>query len=172
MKDQLAKELEEQKTGESVGIIPPHIFRCKKSAIQMMIARRAYELFELRGRVPGHPSEDWAQAESELLYPCGIDLRELAEAIIVRADLPGSFTPDQLGVSIETRQVMIHGEREIGVICGHTGKTHTTHTETRTQRVFRVYDLPTEVDASRATATLLGNTLEIWLPKAFTVSEK
>jgi hypothetical protein len=30
------------------------------------IARRAYELFEQRGRVDGHDREDWFQAEREL----------------------------------------------------------------------------------------------------------
>jgi hypothetical protein len=30
------------------------------------IARRAYELFERRGRVPGHELEDWLVAEAEL----------------------------------------------------------------------------------------------------------
>lgn len=30
------------------------------------IARRAYELFESRGRQPGRETEDWIQAEREL----------------------------------------------------------------------------------------------------------
>jgi hypothetical protein len=30
------------------------------------IARRAYELFEARGGVPGHELEDWLRAEAEL----------------------------------------------------------------------------------------------------------
>ena len=29
-------------------------------------ARRAYQLYELRGRIDGHDLEDWFQAESEL----------------------------------------------------------------------------------------------------------
>jgi hypothetical protein len=31
------------------------------------IRRRAFELFELRGRQDGHDFEDWLQAESEIL---------------------------------------------------------------------------------------------------------
>ena len=30
------------------------------------IAQRAYEIFERRGRLPGHETEDWLQAEAEL----------------------------------------------------------------------------------------------------------
>ena len=124
LKDLMTRESNGQNADKPIAIIPPHILRRKKDSIQRMIARRAYELFELRGRVPGHQVEDWAQAESELLYPCGISLKETAEAFFLRADLPGSFTPDQLRVSIETRQVMIDAEREISVICGHANKTH------------------------------------------------
>jgi Protein of unknown function (DUF2934) len=31
------------------------------------IRRRAYELFERRGRVDGHALEDWANAEAEVI---------------------------------------------------------------------------------------------------------
>lgn len=30
------------------------------------VAKRAYELYEQRGRQPGHETEDWLQAESEI----------------------------------------------------------------------------------------------------------
>jgi len=33
------------------------------------IRRRAYELYEQRGREDGHDVEDWLQAESELTQP-------------------------------------------------------------------------------------------------------
>ena len=35
--------------------------------IQGEIRRRAYELYEERGRNPGHETEDWATAEREIL---------------------------------------------------------------------------------------------------------
>lgn len=37
--------------------------------IQEEIRRRAYELYELRGRENGHDLEDWLQAEFELVSP-------------------------------------------------------------------------------------------------------
>lgn len=35
--------------------------------VQTRIARRAYELFEERGREHGHDQEDWLRAEQEIL---------------------------------------------------------------------------------------------------------
>ena len=39
---------------------------CRIEDIGMLIQRRAYELYESRGKQPGHAQEDWLQAESEL----------------------------------------------------------------------------------------------------------
>lgn len=35
--------------------------------LQARIARRAYELFEQRGREHGHDQEDWLRAEQDIL---------------------------------------------------------------------------------------------------------
>lgn len=35
--------------------------------VQEQIQKRAYELYEARGRVDGHHEEDWARAETEIL---------------------------------------------------------------------------------------------------------
>jgi Protein of unknown function (DUF2934) len=37
------------------------------SEVREMIARRAYEIYERRGHMPGHDKEDWFQAEREVL---------------------------------------------------------------------------------------------------------
>ena len=39
----------------------------RDEAVQREIARRAYRLFERRGRRPGDPRQDWADAEREVL---------------------------------------------------------------------------------------------------------
>jgi len=43
--------------------------------LQEQISRRAYELFEARGREHGHDREDWLQAEAEIIGSQGIELR-------------------------------------------------------------------------------------------------
>lgn len=166
MKERSAKE--QDRTGTPVKFVPAHILDQRKSEIQDMIARRAYELFEYRGRVPGHETQDWVQAESELVHPCRHDLKESEEAIILHAELPGSYTADQLKVSLEARRLMVSGERELSVLCGDA---RGTHSEVRSQQIFRVHDLSADVDPSKATATLKGSTVEIVLPKASTAKE-
>jgi hypothetical protein len=37
-----------------------------ETCVSDLIRRRAYELFEERGRQPGHDVEDWLQAEREI----------------------------------------------------------------------------------------------------------
>jgi len=160
---------EKENAGTPITFVPANILEQRKSEIQNLIARRAYEQFERRGRVPGHEIEDWEQAETELLiYPCRHDLRESADAIILRAELPGSFTADQLKVSVEARRLMMSGEKEISVLYGDAKGTHA---ELRSQHIFRVHDLPADVDRSKATATLKGTMFEIVLPKAFLTSK-
>lgn len=161
MKERSAREKEN--AGTPVTFVPSNILEQRKSEIQNMIARRAYQHFEHRGRVPGHELEDWEQAETELLvYPCRHDLKESAEAIILHAELPGYFTADELKVSVEAHRLMVSGEREISVI---SGDAKGTHSELRTQRIFRIHDLPADVDPSKSTATLKGTMVEIVLPK-------
>jgi len=37
-----------------------------------LIQKRAYQLFEQRGRLPGHDLDDWLQAEHEVKYHRGL----------------------------------------------------------------------------------------------------
>ena len=90
------------------------------------------------------------------------DLKESLETIVFEAELPCSFTPDQLKVSVEPRRLMVNGETELDVI---SGGDMPAHMEKRTQRIFEVEELPADVDPSRATAILKGDMLEIVMPR-------
>ncbi len=154
---------EKENAGIPVTFVPANILEQRKSEIQNMIARRAYELFECRGCVPGHEIDDWVQAESELINPFCHDLKESGEAIILHVDLPGPFTADQLNVSVEGRRLIVSGDNELSVLYLDAKDTHT---ELQSQQIFRVHDLPVDVDPSKATATLKRTMVEIVLPKA------
>jgi len=134
----------------------------KQNELHDMIARRAYELFENRGRVHGHDINDWLDAELEILHPFRHELKETAGAIIFLAELPGIFRAEQIYVAVEPRRLTISGEREIEVTCG--GKKP-AHTEKRMQRIFLLKELLVEVDPSRAVTRLAGELLEIVMPK-------
>jgi len=160
MKEQSAPQ--RRKAITPVKFVAADVLLNRKNEIQNMIAHRAYGLFESRGCGHGHDVDDWIDAEVEVLHPYRHDLKESGEAIIFSAELPSSFTADQLNVSVEPRRLMVSGERELDVICGGD---EPAHTEKRTQRIFRVEELPVDVDPSRATARLKGETLEIVMPK-------
>lgn len=154
---------EQDKAGTPVKFAPFQLLQKREAEIHNMIARRAYELFECHGRVLNHEVDDWVQAESELIYPCCHDLKESAEAVILRVDLPGCMTADQLKVSVEARRLLVSSEKKISSLYGDASDTHW---EVRWQQIFRVHDLPVDVDPSKATATLKGAMVEIVLPKA------
>lgn len=49
--------------------------------LQTIIRRRAYELYEQRGREEGHAVDDWLHAEAEI---CGTRLRKARAAATAR----------------------------------------------------------------------------------------
>lgn len=131
--------------------------------IHDLIARRAYEIFERRGHIHGFDIADWLWAESELLYPCRHDLRELCDMFVLKGEVPGSFTRANIALSVEPHRLTVSGERKVDAICGDS---EGTHIESVAERIFRIHELPGEIDPSRTTAVLRGNILEVVMPKA------
>jgi HSP20 family molecular chaperone IbpA len=125
--------------------------------VRGLIARRAYELFESRGRTPGNETEDWLRAEAELLQPLKLELTESNDAFAVRTPVPG-FKAEELMLAVEPRRLRIAGKRESRSAA--KGRT------TEARHLFHVLDLGTEIDPSRVTAGLRGDMLELVLPKA------
>lgn len=165
MREQSA--VREREAALPVQLVTPDILHNRKTELDLMIARRAFELFEARGGGHGHDVEDWITAERELLRPYRHKLKVSAEAVVFHAKLPCSFTPDQFNISVEPRRLMVSGERELEVTCVGT---FPTHVEKRTQRIFRIEELPVDVDPSRSTATLKRDVLDITMPKVIPVS--
>ena len=64
---------------------PKEIERTTFEVIQEKLRRRAYELYELRGRESGHDLEDWLQAESELI-PTRLKFALVPEGVKLVAD--------------------------------------------------------------------------------------
>ena len=145
-----------------VKLVAADVLLNQKNEVQNAIARRAYELFEDHGRTNGHDIDDWIEAKVEVVRGYRHDLKESAGAIVFRAELPCSFTTDQLNVSVEPRRLMLSGETELDVIRG--GDTP-AHTEKRTQHIFGVEELPVDVDPSQAVANLKGDLLEVVMPR-------
>ena len=107
-----------------VRLVSADVLLNRKNEMQNVIARRAYELFEDHGRTNGHDIDDWIEAELEVVRTYRHDLKESAEAIVFKAELPCSFTADQLNVSVEPRRLMVNGGRDLDVIHGGDTPAH------------------------------------------------
>src|SRR5271168_1152357 len=72
------------------------------------IARRAYELFESKGRAHGHDVEHWLEAENQILPPVTIPWEANAHEYVGQAEVPG-YTADDLEVQVEGQQLILTG---------------------------------------------------------------
>jgi HSP20 family protein len=126
------------------------------------IEKRAYELFEGRGRENGHDLDDWFKAESELLRPMPVEINENDNALVIKAEVPG-FKAEDLNVSLEPTCLIIKGKLEEA-----TEKTvdKTVYSESQSKETFRKVPLPFEVNPDAGEAFLRDGVLEIKAPKA------
>ena len=143
-------------------LVPPADILDRAQQVFDSIARRAFELFEGNGRNWGRDLEDWFLAESELLHPVHVDITETDQDLIVRAEVPG-FTAKELEVSVESGRLTITGERETKE---ERKEKKLIYQERCSNRILRVIDLPVNVDAAKAAATLKDGVLELKAPKA------
>jgi HSP20 family protein len=126
------------------------------------ISQRAFEIFEGNGRLFGRELDDWLKAERELLHPVHIQLSESGESLEVRAEVPG-FSEKELEINAEPRRVTISGKRETSK---EEKKGKTLYSETGSDQILRIVDLPVEVDADKVSATLKNGVLDLTIPKA------
>jgi HSP20 family molecular chaperone IbpA len=161
MTAQAATVMERVKDTEAVAMNRQDILSQSSETFEL-ISRRAFEICESRGFVPGHEKEDWLRAESELLHPIPLGLFESVDKYVVQAEVPG-FRKRDLEITAEPRRLVIAGlrdsnlERKNGqVICS----------ELRADRLLRAVDLPSGVDTSRVSTTLEDGILTVELPKS------
>jgi HSP20 family protein len=126
------------------------------------VARRAFEIFESSGHALGHDLDDWLQAERELFHPAHLDVSESAEGFTVRAEVPG-FTAKEVEINIEGGRLTISGKRETRE---ERKDKKTIYSEHCSDHLLRVVDLPADVNAEGAKASLKDGVLELELPKA------
>ena len=141
----------------------PEDLRWEMQAVQLAIARRAYELFEARGREHDHDWEDWFRAESEFLRPVSVSVSESKERISVRANVLG-FEENEIRVSIEPSQITILGKKEVSATETEGGKIE--YIDWYPDQIAKVIDLGTEVIPESSVVELQSGVLQFELPKA------
>ncbi len=145
---------------------PTSTFEPTLQNIYNQISQRAYDLFSQRGYQHGSHLDDWLRAESELLQPTPIEIVDDDNVLTVRAEVPG-FSPKDLEVKIEPSRLMVRGQTEQSK---RTSSERTLYSERESKQVFRVLNLPTKVNAEKASAKIQDGVLHIVLPKATTAS--
>jgi len=137
------------------------------SELYDVIARRAFDIFESRGRSPGHDQEDWFRAESELLHPVPLNATESSGEYIVRCEVPGFDSKDlevivgPLRMAISSKREATKNEEDGEMICS----------ESRAGRIFQILDLPSIVDPSKVSAVIKDGVLIVHLPKVHKAEE-
>ena len=113
------------------------------------------------GHAHGHDIDDWLRAESELLCPVPVEMKESEAQSILRAEMPG-FKAEEIEVGVEPYRVFIRERKEP---VSEEDDEVMVGVEKRSEEVFRVIDRPAEVDSSKVTATLKDRMLQVVLPK-------
>ena len=162
MKEQTESMTPPAKEAMPMKLLPGSDLLDRVQDVSNSIARRAFEIFEDRGRAFGRDLEDRLRAESEFLHPIHLDIAESDDAVAVRAEVPG-FSAKELEVGVEPHRLTISGKREAKE--GRTSKK-TIYSEHCRNQIFRAVDLPAEVDTSKVTANLKDGVLELSMPKA------
>lgn len=125
------------------------------------IAKRAFELFEERGRRFGNDLEDWLKAEHELLRRVPIEIKDADGQLNLRAEVPG-FTAENLKVSVDPKFVTIKGETESKE---EKKEKDAYYSEWKSNKIFRTINLPHRVIPDQAKATVKDGILTITIPK-------
>lgn len=124
----------------------------QETRLREAVARRAYQLFESEGCSPGHAGEDWRHAESEVVRPLACGLLTGDDKVSVSTDI-SIFDEGGVQVCVEPRRLSIYGRPRI--------QSASPGACPLRESVYRVLDLPVEVDPSQVQARFNGPILEI-----------
>jgi HSP20 family molecular chaperone IbpA len=122
------------------------------------VRRRAFELFEKRGRGPGKELEDWLQAEQELFFVPQAEVTEDEHAFTMKIKTPG-FEAAEIEVIALPHEILVEAKAE---------KREKTGVDARC--LYRRFELGAPglgavIDTRKVNATLEKGQLVIRAPK-------
>jgi HSP20 family molecular chaperone IbpA len=148
--------------GEQPTIADAESLLVREKEVYAAVARRAYQFFESRGYENGHDIEDWLRAESELLCPVPVEIKESNDHLTVLAGV-GGFSAQEIEIGVEPQRLFISGKKKVAP--EKSGKD-AVYVEEKLDKIFRTIDLSAQVNPSKLAAKLEDQTLKITLPKA------
>jgi HSP20 family protein len=132
------------------------------------IRRRAFELFEKRGRTVGNDLDDWLNAEHEVLGWPKAQLAENKDAFEIQLTLPG-FAAKDVEVTANPGEIVVHAAAESEK---QTEEGQVLWTEFGSSEFYRRFELPQAADSDKVTASLDKGILRIKAPKGALAPEK
>ena len=130
--------------------------------LEEMTARRAYEIFESRGRTHGNDQQDWFEAQAELFAPLAGELSEGDYSVEWKTDVDGFHATD-LEVHVDPRRLVILGRR---IAKGTAEHSEPAIRQNHQKEIYQTIELPVEVDPVLVTANIRDGVLGVFLLKA------
>ncbi|HKP82107.1 MAG TPA: DUF2934 domain-containing protein [Pyrinomonadaceae bacterium] len=136
-------------------------FREQLNELSQVIAARAYEKYERRGRADGHALEDWCCAEREIgrLVPVGIF--EHPDQMEINVRLLGCLS-QEIEACLEPHRLFVRARKG-----AENSQTSSADNETKRHFncLFLALTLPKQIDPNKATARFENGDLFLTLPK-------
>ena len=161
MKHQTAREAQTTTKPATPELIKSEVHVDRSRELQEAVAVRAFELFESRGCEHGEDLTDWLRAESEILQPLQLNVRDYEDRLDVEAEM-AAFSAENIKISAEPRRLIISGRASL--TDGEEAE-NTFSRELLGKDTFHQLDLPVEIDADKAEAIFTEGMLMITLPK-------
>jgi HSP20 family protein len=125
------------------------------------VRRRAFDLFEKRGRSLGYALDDWLRAEHEMCGWPAAEMDEKSEEYELQMTLPG-FDPEEVQVTATPSEILVHAELKPE----KTGEAKVLWTEFGPNNVYRRFSMPQAIDVEKTRARLDKGMLHITAAKA------
>lgn len=130
--------------------------------LEQMTARRAYAIFESRGKTHGHDLQDWFEAQAELFVFVPGEIIEGEYSLEWKAEIDGFHAAD-LQMHVDPRRLVILGRKMARGTPEHSEPTVWRDHE---KEIYQVVELPVEVDPALVTANIREGVLGVFLLKA------
>ena len=130
--------------------------------MQDRIMRRAYEIFSESGRIFGRDTDDWLQAERELVWKPAVELTEKDDKFLLEVGAPG-VNPKDIDIEVTPEDILIRAD------------VHHEHKEEEREfyicefahgNLFRSIRLPKKIDADKVKAEFKNGMLTLKAPVA------
>jgi len=127
------------------------------SEMQNRVMNRAYEIFEQNGYATGRDSENWTQAEREILWKPALELSERDGRFQLEAAISGIEAKD-INLEVTPEDIVITAD----VHHDHKEQKGTVHyCEFQRGKMFRSIRLPKRINPDKVTAEFKNGLLRV-----------